>query len=109
MSPATPITTATEFDSTLDRDKIVIAKFETRQCVICRRLEPGLKIISDSYGDKVNIVQIDSDELMPLAERYAIRGVPSLLLFKNGKEVGRLNGFHTTSALSEWVAPHLDM
>ena len=108
MSTATPITTLTEFETSLEQDEIVIAKFETRQCVICRRLEPGLKIVSDSYGNRIKIVQIDADDLMPLAERYAIRGVPSLLLFKNGTEVGRLNGFHTTSALTEWVAPHME-
>ena len=96
------------FDEMVGGDGVVIAKFQTKACVICRRIEPGLKQLADRPGGMLRIVDVDAEENAELAERYNISGVPTLILFKGRDEVTRCNGFQSASMLREWVAPHLD-
>ncbi len=86
---------------------MVIAKFQTKACVVCRRIEPGLSGIAERMADKLRVVDVDAEENAALAERYNIRGVPTLILFKHGNEVTRCNGFQSAGMLRDWLAPHL--
>ena len=86
---------------------MVIAKFQTRTCVICRRLEPGLKQMTDRLNETLRVIDVDLGEIAELGERYNIRAVPTLILFSNGRELTRCNGFQSGSMLREWVAPHI--
>jgi thioredoxin 1 len=95
------------FDAAVGDGGMVIAKFQTKACVICRRLEPGLTQMKDNQSEMLRIMDVDAEENVELAERYQIRSVPTLILFKNGDEVSRCNGFQSTSMLREWVSPHI--
>ena len=95
------------FDTEIANNSTIIAKFETRSCVICRRMEPGLNAIEERNQGKFKIIHIDADDHLLLAERCNVRGVPTLILFENGKEVSRVNGFQSASMLNQWLAPHL--
>jgi thioredoxin len=95
------------FDEMIGGDDLVIAKFQTKACVICRRLEPGLKQVRERVAGGLRIVDVDAEDNAELAERYGIRGVPTLILFKDGDELTRCNGFQSTSMLREWIAPHV--
>ncbi|MDP6708671.1 MAG: thioredoxin family protein [Alphaproteobacteria bacterium] len=85
----------------------VIAKFQTEACVICRKLDPMLAAVAKRLDGRLGVVDVDAEESPDLAERYHIRGVPTLILFKAGQEVDRKAGFLTASALREWLAPHI--
>jgi thioredoxin-like negative regulator of GroEL len=100
-------TDSAAFDQAIAGSGMVIAKFQTKSCVICRRLEPGLKAVSEQLEDQVSVLDVDAEENAALAQRYNILGVPTLILFKGGAELGRLNGFQSAGMLREWLAPHL--
>ena len=95
------------FDAAIGGGTPVIAKFQTRSCVICRRLEPGLKQVAQRMPGALRVVDVDAEDNAELAERYGIRGVPTLILFKDGDELSRCTGFQSAGMLREWLAPHL--
>jgi thioredoxin-like negative regulator of GroEL len=95
------------FDAAISDDAPVIAKFQTKACVICRRLEPGLKQVTERMPGPLRVVEVDAEDNTELAERYGIRGVPTLILFKDGDELTRCTGFQSAGMLREWLAPHL--
>ncbi len=86
----------------------VIAKFQTESCVICRKVEPMLAAMAKRLEGKISVVNVDAEKIPELAARFSIRGLPTLILFKDGGEVGRRAGFVTAAALRSWVAPHID-
>lgn len=108
MSTFEIATDTATFDEMVGAGGMVIAKFQTKACVICRRLEPGLKQLTERNSGVLRVVDVDAEENAELAERYNIGGVPTLILFKGSDEVTRCNGFQSASMLREWVAPHLD-
>lgn len=87
---------------------MTIAKFQTKSCVVCRRLDPGLKAMAGQLADKLQVVDVDAEENPPLADRYKIQSVPTLVLFRDGVELDRCSGFQSGSMLRDWIAPHLD-
>jgi len=56
-------------------------------------MSPILKEVKDGLGDKVSIIKIDVDKNQPLAAKYQVRGVPTLILYKSGQQVWRQSGF----------------
>ena len=108
MSDVETVTNAAAFDEATTSSGLVIAKFHTKSCVICRRLDPGLKQLIERTPELNRVVSVDAEEISALAERYEIRSVPTLLLLKDGRELARCNGFQTTTLLRDWISPHLN-
>lgn len=77
----------------LKSDKIVIVDFYASWSGQCRTLSPILEDIS-KIEDRASIVKVDVDENPELAQKYGIRGIPSMLFFKNGKIVKTFVGVH---------------
>ena len=107
MSPFTDASDTDVFEATIGGDAAVIAKFQTEACVICRKIEPMLAAVAKPLEGRLAVVDVDAEKNPALAERYNIRGVPTLILFKNGAELGRHSGFMTASMLRAWLAPHI--
>jgi thioredoxin 1 len=61
-------------------------------CGPCKMLSPILKQVKDELGEGVIIIKIDVDKNQKIANKYGIRGVPTMLLFKNGKQLWRQSG-----------------
>ena len=101
-------TNIASFDAVVSGHGLMIAKFQTKTCVICRRLEPALKQLAERTNQSLHIMDVDAEENTELAEHYNVRGVPTLILFKDGHELTRCNGFQSTTMLREWIAPHVD-
>lgn len=80
------------FDKVIASKTLVLVDFYADWCGPCKMLAPILKEVKDELGDLVRIVKIDVDKNQPLANKYKVKGVPTMLLFKNGKQLWRESG-----------------
>lgn len=76
----------------LNSDKPVLVDFWAEWCGPCRVLGPVLEELSGEVAAKANIVKLNVDESRDLAMKYGIRGIPTMILFKNGQVVNTLVG-----------------
>lgn len=93
-----------EFQSAvLEASEPVLVDFFATWCGPCRLIVPILDELSGTYAGKVKFVKLDIDEAPEIAERYAVSGVPTLIVFKGGQEADRQVGALPKPSLEGWV------
>jgi thioredoxin 1 len=80
------------FNNIINSEKPVLVDFYATWCGPCKVLGPVLKEVKDNLGDRVSIIKIDVDKNQQLASQYQVRGVPTMILFQNGKQLWRQSG-----------------
>lgn len=80
------------FNTIINSETPVLIDFFADWCGPCKMLAPILKQVKDDLGEDIKIIKIDVDENQMLAAKYQVRGVPTMLLFKSGKQVWRQSG-----------------
>ena len=84
-------------------DKPVLVDFWAEWCGPCKMIGPALEEISEELGDKVTIAKINIDENPDAPGKYGVRGIPTMILFKNGEVSTTKVGAAPKSALKGWI------
>ena len=84
-----------------------LVDFWAEWCGPCRALAPKLEEIAQELGGQVNIVKVNVDENQGTPQKYGIRGIPAMLLFKGGQEIGQLVGNHPKEAIVDFLKKNI--
>ncbi len=80
------------FNTIITGDVPVLVDFYADWCGPCKMLSPILKEVKSAMADNLKIIKIDVDKNQALASKFQVRGVPTMILFKNGNPVWRQSG-----------------
>lgn len=97
------IMTTEEFENILNSKEICVCDFSASWCGPCRMMAPILEDVSDKYKRKYYFYQIDIDSAEKLAEKFSVEVVPTIIIFKNGKEIGRTTGFQEMDEFEKFM------
>jgi thioredoxin 1 len=81
----------------------VLVDFWAEWCGPCRQLSPVIDSISEEMSGKLKVTKINIDDNPETPQKFGVRGIPTLMLFKNGKVVGTKVGAIPKSTLVEWI------
>ena len=97
-------TTDTGFDKdVLKADKPVLVDFWAEWCGPCKMIAPHLEELDKQLGEKVQVVKVNIDENPLTPTKHGVRGIPTLMIFKNGAVHATKVGAMPKSKLIEWV------
>jgi len=92
----------------LKADKPVLLDFWAEWCAPCKMIAPILDEIADEYRDRLRIAKLNIDENPQTPPKFGIRGIPTLILFKNGSVEAQKVGALSKSQLATFLDQHLD-
>ncbi len=101
------VTDASFAADVLGADRPVLVDFWAEWCGPCKMIGPALEEISDELGDKVSIVKLNIDDDPDAPAKYGVRGIPTMILFKDGAPVATKVGAAPKSQLKSWLEGEL--
>lgn len=94
------------FDETINNNKIVLVDVYTTWCGPCKMMMPVLEQVGEHYSDSVIISKLEAESNIDTSNQLNVRSVPTLILFKDGKEIERQLGAKSKTELINWISSH---
>ena len=91
----------------LKSERPVLVDFWAQWCAPCRMLAPTVEAVAEKYVGSATVVKLNVDDNPAISQRYGIKGIPTLILFKNGKEEERVVGATSKEAISRMIDKHV--
>ena len=108
MTTAIPETTIASFKKdVIAATRPVLVDFYADWCAPCQMMSPVIELIADEFGDALDVVKIDVDRNPQLANAYRVRGIPTLMLFKDGDLVETVVGATSRNDLANTIKPYV--
>ena len=97
-----------EFQATvLESETPVLVDFWAEWCVPCHMVSPVVEQIGQEKGERLKVAKLNIDDNPQATRQYGVMSIPSLILFKDGKEVARVVGAKPKDAILHDLDPHL--
>jgi thioredoxin 1 len=103
----TEVTDSSFEKDVLQSDRPVLVDFWAAWCAPCRMLEPTVEAIAEKYAANARVVKVNVDDNPSISQRYGIKGIPTLILFKGGKEEERVVGATSKDAIARMIDKHV--
>ena len=97
------VTDASFEEEVLKSDKPVVLDFWAPWCGPCKQIGPSLEEISDEMADKITVAKINIDENPNTPTQFGVRGIPTMLVFKNGEAAATKVGAVSKTEIVEWI------
>ncbi len=103
-----PMITAAEFEANVERGSgITLVDFYADWCGPCKMIAPVLEELAEEFEGQLNIVKINADEEADVLAKYGVRGLPTMMVFKDGENIDVTVGAHPYSAIKAMLQKHL--
>lgn len=109
MADFLEVTDSSFENAVLGADEPTLVDFWAEWCGPCKMVAPVVEEIASEYSDQLRVAKMDVDSNRQTPASYGIRGIPTLILFKDGEEAARIVGFRPKEAVLEEIKPHLGL
>lgn len=95
------------FENIISSSSAVLIDFYAEWCAPCKLVVPVIDEVGVHFGNRLKIHKVDIDNNSEISKSYAILSVPTLILFRDGKEIWRMRGFDTAPGLIKIISSYL--
>lgn len=107
MTAVITLTSENFEEQVLKSKQAVLVDFYADWCVPCKMMAPVVEAVAERYAGQLITGKMNLDENLDLAEGYGVQSIPTLIVFKDGKETGRTVGVQTKSELEKFIKERL--
>lgn len=94
-------------DAITNSENMVLVDFWADWCGPCKSLAPIIEDIAEEFEGELKVAKVNADENPAISEKYAVRGLPTMILFKDGKECNRMVGLSNKSRIADFIEAQL--